>query len=674
MTKLVQDPILKIQNLSAIEVERIEPIDIMRILRVIWHGKLSIIFTTILAIVAAGYYAFAIATPRYAATTTLQIVVSSEQSLNGEQTLAGLPNDLSGLKTEIAILQSRHLLAQVVADMNLLEDPAFNRYLTDVPAWSKTSIRNSLRSYLSGVVQAPPDDAAILDKTIDNLANTISVAPLRDTSILQITATTGNRRTSAQVTDKLAEVYLADQATAAQAATEQTFGWLSERVFDLQITLEAKETAINDMITANQADDADILEALSRQSIETRERLSNVQHALNEAEGKLANFDDTLTTTPTGKARLLADIDRFKNQMGALTSFQTDIEARLANQSASSIQLQQLRRETDATRVLYETFLARLQETSVQRGLQHIDSRILTKATPGNYVAPRKTLIMLMAAILGATVGVSAIFVRQMLRRGFISADNLSAATQLPVFAQIPNLNFRKPAKILDYLGRKPNSAAAEAIRNLRTSLLLAQPSKTPQVILSTSSIAGEGKTTQSIGLAHNLAGLGKSVLLIEADARQPAFSKYFNGTGYNLGQIIHGKVDIKDAISSDPRLTADILMARAGAENPADQFSSPAFAAFIEKLRGMYDFIIVDAPPVLPVPDARILAQHSDAILYAVRWDKTDKRLIRAGQSALGNVNADITGLVLTQVNMKQLRRYGQAHLADYGHAYCMN
>ena len=114
--------------------------------------------------------------------------------------------------------------------------------------------------------------------------------------------------------------------------------------------------------------------------------------------------------------------------------------------------------------------------------------------------------------------------------------------------------------------------------------------------------------------------------------------------------------------------------MARAGAENPADQFSSPAFAAFIEKLRGMYDFIIVDAPPVLPVPDARILAQHSDAILYAVRWDKTDKRLIRAGQSALGTVNANITGLVLTQVNMKQLRRYGQAHLADYGHAYCMN
>ena len=261
-----------------------------------------------------------------------------------------------------------------------------------------------------------------------------------------------------------------------------------------------------------------------------------------------------------------------------------------------------------------------------------------------------------------------------MLRRGFISADNLSAATQLPVFAQIPNLNFRKPAKIFNYLGRKPSSAAAEAICNLRTSLLLAQPSKTPQVILSTSSVAGEGKTTQSIGLAHNLASLGKSVLLIEADARQPAFSKYFNGTGYDLGQIIHGKVAIKDAICKDPRLTADIVMARAGAENPADQFSSPAFATFIKKLRGMYDFIIVDAPPVLPVPDARILAQHSDAILYAVRWDKTDKRLVRAGQSALSNVNANITGLVLTQVNMKRLRRYGQAHLADYGHAYCLN
>lgn len=675
MVKLINDPALRVQNLSAIEVERIEPLDIQGLLRTIWHGKFLVLAVTSLFVLAAGYYAFAMASPQFAATTTLKVETDGDPLAGPELTAMGLATDNSALNTEVAMLQSRHLLEQVVAGLDLGTNPAFNRYLTPIAPWSVTGVRNRLRDVLSGQQTAAPDAAAIHEKTIENLAATLSVRSVRDTYIFEITAITGDPAMSAKVANALAHAYLDDQVNAKQAVTARAFDWLAARVYDLQIELEGKETAINNLVVANRANDAEALDALSRQSMETRQRLRDVQRALGNAEAKLDSFGATVTNAAlSDRQRLEADVQRFVDQAAALEVFQNELDSQLASQSASLIALQQMQREANATRVLYETFLARLRETSVQRDLHHADSRILAAATAGKYVAPRKVLILLIAGALGLALGILLVLGRRALRKGFTTADMMTDATGLPVLAQIPRLRIRKPRRLLDYLNAKPSSAAAEAIRNLRTSLLLADPGKVPQVILSTSSVAGEGKTTQSIALAHNLAGLGKRVLLIEADVRQPSFVQYLDCMGRDLGPLIVGDLALKDAVTHDTRLGADILPGKPTNQNPADQFASSQFAEFIAEQRKAYDFIILDAPPVLPVPDARILAQYSDAIIYAVRWEKTDQRLVMEGKRALTDVNATITGTVLAQVDIQRLHHYGGVHMGQYGKAYFQN
>lgn len=675
MAKLIEDSSLRIQNLSAIEVERIEPVDLLGLVRTIWFGKFTVAAAMIATVFLAGYYAFAVATPQFAATATLKIDTRHEPLLSPDIGLASALPDRSSMNTEAAILQSRHLRRQVIAELGLLDDPAFNRYLNDIAPLSPTGLRNSLRAWLTGQKPSPPEAAAILEKTIDNLGHALQVTALRDTYIFQITATTGNPDTAANIANALAGLYLADQVAAKQAAATQSFDWLSDRVYTLQDALEAKEAQINAIVVANRANDAEVLDALSRQAIEARQRLIDAQRALQEAEQKLDQFDNTPTNASLNRSgmrqQLQADIQRFATQTAILQDFQSDIDRQLSQQSESQLHLQQLRREADATRTLYQSFLARLQETNVQRSLQTADSRVLTAATAGQYVGPRKTLILMIAALIGTVIGIGVVLLRKACLRGFTSAEALADTLALPVLTQIPRLPSRKPSKLLPFLNRKPTSAAAEAIRNMRTALLMADPGEVPQVILSTSSKAGEGKTTQSIALAHNLAQLGKRVLLIEADSRRPTFHRYFGRQDHDLGAIFAGQATADPLIQHDDRLGADVLYGKASGKNPADQFADPHFAKLIDAFRQTYDIIILDAPPVLPVPDARILSQYSDAIVYAVRWGKTDKRLVLAGKRALADVNATITGLVMTQVDQKRARQFGAIPLADYGQPY---
>lgn len=679
MAKLIEHDMLKVQNLSAVEIQRIEPLDLIGLARVLWYGKYIVALCATLAVIGAGYYAFKLASPRYAATTTLEVHRPGIPVMDIEQALSGRASDPAQINTEVAILRSRHLMAQVVEELDLITDPEFNRYLTPVPPLSPTGLRSRLRSLLTGEPEVIPDVAGVFEKTAQNLRDAISAGMQRDTYILQITATTGAPEKSALIADTLARIYLADQVAGKHAETETAVNWLSDRVYELQLQLEAKETAVNDLISQARVQDDTVFDALSRQADETAGRLADAQSDLAAAEAALARHGVTQAVAarsgePT-VARLQAEVDRYSGQVSALSVFQSSLDRQLAEQSAGLVRLQQLRREAEATRVIYETFLTRLQETSIQRGLQNPDSRVLASASPGTYVAPRKVLILLIAALLGMVAGTVIVFLRHGLRRGFTHAEELSHATDLPVMAQIPRIGGIRRVQMLEYLRRKPSSVAAEAIRNLRTSLLLADKGKTLQVILSTSSIPGEGKTTQSVALAQNLGGLGKSVLLVEADIRQGAFARYVSsGPKAGFGDVLAEHVPLDQAIFTDSPLGADVLTAGPGHQNPADIFAGPELGALIAQLRQRYDYIILDAPPVLPVPDARLLAQHADAVLYAVRWNRTPRHLVLAGRDALASVNAPITGLVLAQVDGRKMRQYGGTYFADYGRPYFQN
>jgi len=158
--------------------------------------------------------------------------------------------------------------------------------------------------------------------------------------------------------------------------------------------------------------------------------------------------------------------------------------------------------------------------------------------------------------------------------------------------------------------------------------------------------------------------------LVLECDIRKRVFAEYFeikNRVGFVA--VMTGDSKLADAVYRPEGMGIDILIGEKSSANAADIFSSQRFADLIALLRQSYDYIIIDTPPVLAVPDARVVAQHADAIVYSVRWDKTQRNELKSGLAMFDSVGMPISGLVMTQLDTKQMKRYGYA--GSYGYHY---
>lgn len=685
-----------------------DEIDLAQIVGTLWRGRWVIGTCSALAILVGGYYAYGVAVPKYQARTTLALNVRNEQVVDLESVISGVSTDQSAMNTELEVIRSRGLLETLVRDLDLTSDPEFNSVLRPKPAFSLGKIKSAVRSVFplgTPGATAPdtpstttdePQDRDML-RTVGAVRGAISATVQRQTYIFDIMAKTEQPMKSTRIANRLAELYIADQIEVKFQAIENAVSWLSERSVELENELREKEDQLKAFRASSDLVNAESIDVLAQQARDLRERVAGTQTQLATQQAELdlvrtaANSDDIgslvrllndsiLTELAEGIGtqgdalrdqfdarvalligRLESEIARNQEQLAALQASYERGQIQLDRESENLVQLNQLQREIDSTRTLYETFLTRLKETTIQRGLQQSDSRILSRANPGGYVEPRKSRILVMSMMLGLMLGCGIVILRQFVNRSFRTADELEQTTGIAVFGQVPRMPIKKRPDLITYLRDKPTSAAAEAIRNLRTSLLLSNIDSPPQIIMSTSSIPGEGKTTQAIALAQNLSGLNKRVLLVEGDIRRRTFSQYFKtSTKAGLLSVLSEDVPMEEAIFRDDVLGADVLMGEKSAANAADVLSSTRFSDFLEKLRKSYDFIIIDTPPVLVVPDARVIAQYADAIVYSVNWDRTTKDQVQDGLREFQSVNVKVSGLVLAQIDPAGMKRYG--------------
>ena len=604
------------------------------------------------------------------------------------------------------MFRSRELIGKLVDRLALTEDPEFNGLLRPEPEFSVGKVRAWVKELILGPEPEgpPPTEQAIRDAVINGALAALSISNVRQSYVFKITAVTESPRKSALIANTLAELYILDQLEVKFEATEQATEWLTERVGQLQVELEQSVAEVEAFNTGTTLVSPETLAALNRQLKDLRDRVVGADEAVTLAETRLAELqaakasetpdvmeevagDRTLTrvhklledggasardTFDARFAQVVAraelERDRAVSQRDALAGSVDNMQSRITEQSADLVQLQQLQREAEASRLIYEYFLGRLKETSVQQGIQQADSRILSRAVVPNVPsAPRKSRILLLSAILCMMLGGGLVLLREMMQNTFRTAEDLAAITGYTVMGQIPKIPARKRAGVLKYLMDKPNSAASEAIRNLRTSIMLSNVDNPPQIIMSTSAIPGEGKTTQSIALAHNFSGLGKKVLLIEGDIRRLVFTNYFDLPGERgLLSVLSGDIALEEAIVHEPGLGVDVLKGERSSTNAADVFSSHRFTDLLEQARKTYDTIIIDTPPVLVVPDARVIGQAADATLMAIRWNATSKSQVQEALRLFEIVNFRITGLVLNQIDAKGMKKYGYG--ASYG------
>lgn len=691
-------------------------IDLRALLSTIWRGKWFISFVTILALLAGGYYAYVVAVPMYRSTSVVMLQTQEQQIVDLQSVMSGMTGDSSEVNSEVEVLRSRGLMGKVVDRLDLTRDPEFNDKLK-LPTMideAKDGVKSVLKTFL-GVTEKkgvlPPSEAAKRqrDAVVLSLLKAVSVENVKQSLVFRVTAETENAAKSALIADSIAELYVLNQLEVKFEATEQATSWLTKRVSALQFQLEEAEQKLAAFSASTELVSVESLQGQEIQLKELRERITQADDSVVDAEERLAALqsaetritqadladdqqldrmiirvetDENIATAFDIRYQQVLDraaleVDRLKQQVVALETSEIELSEQISYLSDDLIKLQQLTRETEAIRLLYEYFLTRLNETAAQQGIQQADSRIISNAVvPLEPSAPRKSLILAMSGMLGVMFSIGIVLLLEARKTGYRTAKFLESQTGYSVLGQIPQIPARNRKRILNYLAEKPTSAAAEAIRNLRTSLLMSNVDNPPQVIVSTSSVPGEGKTTNSLALTQNLVGMGKKVLLMEGDIRRRTLNQYFeNMPRKGLLSVITGDTNLEDAVYSPEGFGADILPGQKSNTNAADVFASEKFKTLIETARNEYDIVIIDTPPVLVVPDARIIAQLADSVLFTVLWDRTSRHQVEEALRMFHNSNQRITGLVLSQINAKRMKSYGYGGrygaYAGYGAKY---
>ncbi|KHQ50154.1 GumC family protein [Mameliella alba] len=688
--------------------------DIFQLLGIMWRGKFVILSCALIVGSMGGYYAYKVAEPSYSATARLALQVRDQKLVDLDSVISGVSRDRAALNTEVEVIRSRTLIERLVVDMNLTKDPEFNARLREEPKISVSKVRETLRNLVTGGAAAapepPPSDEAILLSTVNAARGAISVSTLRDTYLFDISATTGHPGKSAKMANRLAQLYLDDQVQTKFEATDYAINWLSDRVNELEVELKQKGESLSALRGKTNLVSLEALEGLNIRAKDIRDRLLATQSRTAAAKETLlqnqnvlgtgdpevisAQFDDQVlrrlanaissgdedakplfdTRVETALAAQTAEVDRLKSQRDVLQDSLADIQKKIDAQNEDLTRITQLERELAATRTLYETFLNRLKETSIQVGLQRPDARILSEAGGGRLVAPRKSRILIFNLFLGALIGTAVVMGRQFLHKGFRTAGELQRMAGIPVIGQIPKISIKKREGLIEFLRNNPTSGGAEAIRNLRTSVLMSSIDKRPQVIMSTSALPSEGKTTQAVALTMNLAAMGSRVLLVECDVRRRTLGHYFDdmppGT---LLDVISGEKKIEQSVMQVESLGADVLLSSRLDINGADLFASDHFTKFIRELRKAYDYIILDTPPVQVVPDARIISVQTDAVIYNVAWNDTPRDVALEGLQQFKSVGVSVTGVVLSKVDERRLKQYGYGYMygGKYGRGY---
>ncbi len=357
-----------------------------------------------------------------------------------------------------------------------------------------------------------------------------------------------------------------------------------------------------------------------------------------------------------------------------------------------TIQYNILKREVDTNKQLYDGLLQRMKEAQVSAGLKASNIRVVDGAqVPKRPAKPRVLLNLMLGVILGLGLGVGLAFFQEYLDDTLKTPEDVEHFLRLPSLGLLPSFTLLsngedkgdededRLATVSSDNGSRvtianvqSDATAMEAYRSLRTSILLSA-SPVPRLLLITSALPGEGKTTTAVNLGATLASLGSRVVVVDCDMRRPCChltAGVENRPGFV--KAMTGQADLSEVILPVPGV-ANLHVIPCGPipPNPAEVLSSSITGELLQKLRTQFDYVLVDSPPVLSVADARILATLTDAVVLVTRAHATPYDVVRRARGTLYGSGARILGVALNDVDFGTNGRGYAQHLYGYGYGY---
>jgi succinoglycan biosynthesis transport protein ExoP len=574
-------------------------------------------------------------------------------------------------------------------------------------------------------------------RAVDQFQNKLEVASEVGTWVMTIDFTSVDPAKAAQIANRTADLYVQSQIDARSESIGETARWLRDQIKALREEVRTAEAAVerfkaeNDLLDTEEVTLSEQeLAEINRELIAARAELAAQQARLQEVEdlrgrGQLDAVAEVVASPviiglrgqETDLLRREAELAQeygerhpviqqlTREKANIATKVQQEIsrtvrslesEAQVARARVAAleqeitaskktsavdreteVELRELEREAQAARSLYETLLQNLAETGARQDFVRPDVRVLSLAKMPE--SPSSPGLMLFA---GAGFTVSLIFgglialLRERLDHGLRGARQARAALGLPVLALVPKLGrikgYEKPHR---YLAAKPMSVYCEAIRSVYTALRLREENaENHNVILITSALPGEGKTTFAVSLAAFAACVGHRTLLVDFDLRHQRVAE-------ELGLPAVGWLDdsrprargLGEMVQRDPETGVDVLLITGHPTEPTSFFDRPEkIADLLADLGRQYELVILDSAPAIVASETRVAALHADKVIYAVRWGETPDAVARDGLEALREAGANVVGAVITMVDLKKHAQYGYEDVAHYYGKYC--
>jgi exopolysaccharide transport family protein len=343
----------------------------------------------------------------------------------------------------------------------------------------------------------------------------------------------------------------------------------------------------------------------------------------------------------------------------------TTLKEQEATSKEAGVRLMELQREASTSKQLYESLLTRYKQTSEAQELQLPDARIVEQADVPLYPAsPNRKQLVILALIAGLVLGVGLVLVLEFATAGVSHPDDVERNLEIAHIASVPAIAAQgsnaDPLRAIRLVLAEPRGIFAESVRGIRREIDMRHRSERPRVIMVASSLPGEGAEVIASNLAHHYALTGHRVLLVDGDLRRAPLTKQLapQRTGGLLDVLVRGQ-PVESAILHDKATGLNFLPAMSPAPLETarpEMLASRQMGEVMQTLTGQFDTIIIDAPPLLPVVDGRILADYVDQIVFVMTWRRTPKQLAKRALQTLGFNHEKVAGVVVNSVAVSAL------------------
>ena len=655
---------------------------------------------TVVVVTLAAVAVLVLVKPRYMATALVVVDQRESQLVGLEPQILNAPPVNAAVETEVEIARSSDVLLRVLGSVDRRNYPELSLSPTLADRVKGFFGLAEIRP-VAELDQLPLGELTASERAelVDKIGRIARIDRRGFTSVIAFSATTRAATTAADLANRLVDAYLGSQIAATLERRQRAAGYLRDRVGEIAGDIRKVEASIDAFVQRKLAEagtpEQQAQIARLRDQIAQEEKIrgdkttlaAQVETAM--TNGDFASTGEVGQSVDTGRLikqrdalakRIARELDpegtknrELTTQINAidgdlrrivgrkldevrtviadadqkLGGFRRNLKDALVGQSMSNdavVEFYELQRNAEASRQLYDSYLARQRQVEQQTGATLSDARVVARALPPlDPVFPPTFLILAGAIACSIGIGTGLAFLRENYVGGFVSDVQVELVTGIPCLSTVPHLR-RADAEATpphDVIVAEPLSVFAESIRRIRVGLDgLCEPTKS-RIVIVTSSEPGEGKSTLALALARSYALNGARALLVDADLRRPSIFRllgldpdlgladYLRATqttdGLPSTALYRDKTGLQVVLGKSPsRVATDTLIA------------SDRFQALLRVASTSYDVIVVDTPPVGAVVDTEVMARFADALVYVIKWEATSQIAVKKGLASL--------------------------------------